>query len=134
MNGLSLNPSRLDPHFIYGADAAVSLAMGVVLMSFAETLTGLAGWMLSSSFLWTIGLLLLPWAAFNFAIARIARPSAGLVRGNLAGDGSWIVGTVALIAWQLPNLTPLGLVLLCTQGLAVAVVLMVKLAGARKLA
>ena len=125
---------RRDPHLIYGVDAAVSAAMGVALLALAEPLTQLAGWSLPAGFLWTIGLLLLPWAAFNAWIARMAHPARGIVRGNIAGDAAWIVGSIVLIVLQAASLTPIGLALLAGQGIAVAGVLAVKLAGARALA
>ena len=125
---------RLDPHLIYGVDAAVSAAMGVALLALAEPLTQLAGWSLPAGFLWTIGLVLLPWAAFNAWIARMAHPARGIVRGNIAGDAAWIVGSIVLIVLQAPSLTPIGLALLAGQGIAVAGVLALKLAGARALA
>lgn len=134
MTTLTQTRPRLDPHLIYGIDAAVSAAMGVVLLALAEPLTQLAGWSLPSGFLWTIGLLLLPWAAFNAWIARTGHPARGVVRGNIAGDAAWIVGSIALLALNAASLSSLGLLLLAGQGLAVAGVLAVKLAGARALA
>ena len=125
---------RLDPHLIYGVDAVVSTAMGVALLVLAEPLTQLAGWSLPAGFLWTIGLLLLPWAAFNAWIARTPHPTMGIVRGNIAGDAAWVAGSIALILLHVPSLSTLGLVLLTGQGVAVAGVLALKLAGARALA
>lgn len=125
---------RLDPHLVYGLDAIVSAAMGIALLVLAEPLTQLAGWSLPAGFLWTIGLLLLPWAVFNAWIARTGHPATGVVRGNIAGDAAWVVGSIALILLHAPSLTTIGLVLLAGQGIAVAGVLMLKLAGARALA
>jgi hypothetical protein len=134
MTTLTQTRPRLDPHLIYGVDAAVSATMGVALLALAEPLTQLAGWSLPAGFLWTIGLLLLPWAAFNAWIARTRHPAQGVVRGNIAGDAAWIVGSIALILLHAPSLSPLGLMLLAGQGIAVAGVLALKLAGARALA
>ncbi|QDZ09946.1 hypothetical protein [Devosia ginsengisoli] len=125
---------RLDPHLVYGVDAIVSAAMGIALLVLAEPLTQMAGWSLPSGFLWTIGLLLLPWAAFNAWIARTGHPAQGVVRGNIMGDIAWVGGSIALILLHAPSLSPLGLVLLAGQGIAVAGVLALKLAGARALA
>ncbi len=125
---------RLDPHLVYGVDAIVSAAMGVALLILAEPLTQLAGWTLPSGFLWTIGLLLLPWAAFNAWVARTGHPAKGVIRGNIVGDVVWVAGTIALLVLHAATLSPIGLVLLAGQGIAVAGVLVLKLAGARALA
>ena len=64
----------------------------------------------------------------------MAHPARGIVRGNIAGDAAWIVGSIVLIVLQAASLTPIGLALLAGQGIAVAGVLALKLAGARALA
>ena len=58
----------------------------------------------------------------------------GIVRGNIAGDAAWVVGSIALILLHAASLSPIGLTLLAGQGIAVAGVLALKLAGARALA
>ena len=125
---------NLKPHLIYGVDAIVSAAMGVALLVAAEPLTQLAGWNLPAGFLWTIGLLLLPWAALNAAVARADRPARAVVRVSIGGDIAWVAGSAAMVLLYASSLSTLGLVLLVGQGLAVAGVLALKLAGARALA
>lgn len=124
---------RLDPHFIYGFDALGSLAFGVALVFAATPLTQLAGWAVSPGFLVTLGLLLLPWAAFNLWIARSVRPGQPALVVNIVGDIVWVSGSVALLALYAPTLSPAGLLLLAGQGIAVAGVLALKLAGVRAL-
>ncbi len=125
---------RLDPHFIYGFDALGSLALGAALLYAATPLTALAGWALPPAFLWIIGLLLLPWAAFNVWIARKARPAPAFVVANIVGDIGWVVGTAALVAIHAPTLSGPGLALLVGQGVAVGGVLFLKLLGRAELA
>ncbi|QQR35378.1 hypothetical protein JI749_13585 [Devosia oryziradicis] len=125
---------RLDPHLVYGVDAGVSAAMGIALLVMAEPLTRLAGWDMPAGFLWTIGLLLLPWAAFNAMVARMPRPGRAMIRANLTGDIAWIAGSIALIVLNASSLSSIGLALLVGQGVAVAGVLALKLAGARDMA
>jgi hypothetical protein len=125
---------RLDPHLVYGVDALVSTIMGIALLVTAEPLTQLAGWSMPAGFLWTIGLLLLPWAAFNAMVARRARPARAVINANIAGDVAWVAGSMALIALHATSLSTIGLMLLAGQGIAVAGVLALKLAGARELA
>lgn len=121
--------SRLDPHIVYGVDALVSTAMGLALLAWAGPLTQLAGWAMPPDLLWIIGLLLLPWAAFNAWIARSARPPRVAVTANIVGDVAWIAGTVALLAIHAASLSGPGLALLAGQGIAVVGVLTLKLAG-----
>jgi hypothetical protein len=125
---------RLEPHLVYGVDALVSTIMGIALLVTAEPLTQLAGWSMPAGFLWTIGLLLLPWAAFNAMVARSARPARAIINANIAGDVAWVAGSMALIVLHATNLSTIGLMLLVGQGIAVAGVLALKLVGARELA
>nr|WP_295885464.1 hypothetical protein [uncultured Devosia sp.] len=125
---------RLDPHIVYGVDALVSIAMGLALLATAAPLTELAGWTVPAGVLWTIGLLLLPWAALNAWVARTDRPAQAVIRGVIAGDIAWVAGSAALVLLQAANLSTIGMVLLAGQGVAVAGVLALKLVGARSLA
>lgn len=123
----------LNPRLIYLLDAGVSLVMGLAIAASAGPLTDLGGWPLPVAFLQLIGVLLLPWAAFNFWIARQAAPASLAVRGNIFGDIVWIAGTAVLLALYASSLTGPGMLLLAGQGLAVGMVLVVKLMGARQL-
>jgi hypothetical protein len=129
-----LTSPRLDPHFVYGFDAVGSAVMGGALLLTAAPLTVLAGWALPPAFLWTIGLLLLPWAAFNAWIARKSRPAPALVMANITADIGWIAGTAALVAIHAPALSGPGLAMLVGQGVAVGGVLFFKLMGRAALA
>jgi len=123
---------KLDPRFIYLADTVASTIMGLALVVGAQPLTRLAGWNMPSSFLSIVGLFLLPWAAFNFWVARRIGPI--LVRSNIAGDALWVLGTGWLVSANMASLSQAGMALLIGQGVAVAGVLAIKLAGARALA
>ena len=127
-------PRRLDPHFVYGFDALGSLVFGITLLFAATPLTELAGWAMPSAFLWVLGLLLLPWAAFNLWIARSARPGKLVVTVNIMGDVIWVAGTIALLAIHTTGLSGLGLALLLGQGIAVGGILALKLTGRHALA
>ena len=125
--------TRFNPHLIYGSDAVVSALMGIALLATATPLTAMVEWTLPASFLWTVGLLLLPWATFNLWIALTARPASSVVTGNILGDTAWVVGSAVLVAVQAPSLSQLGLLLLVAQGIAVAVVLLTKILGRAEL-
>ena len=124
---------RLDPHLVYAVDAIGSLAMGAGLLVAAGQLTDLAGWAMPSTFLSIIGLLLLPWAAFNIWIARSARPDGMAIAVNIIGDVAWVAGTAVLVAIHATGLSGPGLALLVGQGIAVGGVLALKLAGRQAL-
>ena len=123
----------LNPRLIYLLDAGASLVMGLAVAAWAGPLTELAGWPLPAAFLQVIGVLLLPWAAFNLWIARRDPSVPHAVRGNILGDIVWVAGTILLLALYASPLTGLGMLLLAGQGLAVGMVLVVKLMGARQL-
>lgn len=122
-------PRRLGPHFVYGFDALGSLVFGVALLFAATPLTELAGWAMPSEFLWVLGLLLLPWAAFNLWLARNNRPPKLAVTANIVGDVIWVGGTVALLVIHATGLSGAGLTLLLGQGIAVGGMLTLKLIG-----
>jgi hypothetical protein len=124
---------RLDPHLVYLVDALSSFAMGLALLVVADHLTTLAAWAMPSNFLWIVGLLLLPWAAYNAWIGRSARPAAAVVAANIIGDIFWIAGTAVLVAIHAGGLSGAGLALLVGQGIAVSGVLALKLVGCRAL-
>jgi hypothetical protein len=133
MNAAEATSARIEPRLIYWIDAAGSLILGVALALTAGTLTSLAGWSLPSSFLFWIGLLLVPWAVFNAFIARAARPPSAAIRVNIAGDVIWVGGTLVVMTLEASSLSGPGLILLAGQGVAVGGVLALKLAGARQL-
>ncbi|SMQ62768.1 hypothetical protein SAMN06295905_0715 [Devosia lucknowensis] len=133
MTTLTARAPGLDPHLPYLADVPVSAIMGLVLIFAAGPLTDLAGWSLPPSFFMTLGVILLPWAAYNLLIARKPRPAPALVWSNIAVDLSWALGSFVLVAVYWSELTGLGAALLCAQGLAVGAMFMAKLLGVRAL-
>jgi hypothetical protein len=134
MTTLARTSATLEPHLIFWLDAAGSLVFGLALTFAAAPLTSLFGWSVSPTVLLCIGLLLLPWAFFNLAIARATRPASTFVAGNLIGDGIWILGSVMLMLAQAAQLSMAGWVLMVGQTVAISVVLALKLASARAFA
>ncbi|NOJ78748.1 hypothetical protein [Myxococcus xanthus] len=117
-----------NPRFVYRFDAAASLLMGVALLLLAPTLTQLAGWTLPSTFLFSVGLFLLPWSAFNLWVG-FKQPVLGAALVHVLVDAAWVVGSVLLVVMHAQELTPLGTALLAGQAFAVAGVLALKAVG-----
>lgn len=130
MDSLARNSDFPDPRLIYWLDAGASLAFGIALLATAVPLTHLAGWSVPSGVLTAIGLALLPWALFNFIIARSAEPVLVMVRINIIGDLFWVLGSAILMLTQAAQLTPVGWALMVGQALAVGGVLATKMLGA----
>lgn len=131
MTALAQSAARLDPRLVYWLDGAVSFVMGAGMALFAAPVTAMLGWPLPAGFLLTLGIILLPWSAFNIWTARAPRTSGLVLALHLLVDISWIVGSAALLLIYGPTLTLFGLVLITAQAIAVTGVLVLKLAGAR---
>ncbi|ATB50833.1 hypothetical protein [Corallococcus macrosporus] len=117
-----------NPRFVYRFDAVASLTLGVALMLLSPTLTQLAGWTLPSSFLFGVGVFLLPWAAFNLWVG-LKQPVLGAALVHVLVDGAWVLGSALLIVMHAQELTTLGVALLGGQAFAVAGVLALKAVG-----
>lgn len=121
----------IHPRLIYFADAAACLVLGAIMAAAAAPLTALLGWPLPNAVLILAGLILLPWAAFNLLTARTQHPTMSMLAIHVTGDALWVIGSVALAAIYAGQMSDLGLFLLLAQALAVAGMLVLKLAFAR---
>lgn len=124
---------RLHPRAVYWLDTAVSFAMGVAVAAMAGPLTALAGWPLPTTFLLLVGLILIPWSAYNLWTARAASVGGAAFAVHLVVDVGWVMGSVALLLAYADTITPLGFALIAAQAVAVAGVGVIKLIGARAL-
>ncbi|AKQ63124.1 hypothetical protein A176_000036 [Myxococcus hansupus] len=116
-----------NPRFVYQVDTAAALGLGLALMLLAPTLTQLAGWALPSSFLFGLGLFLMPWGAFNYWVSRQPVPGAVLV--HFFVDGGWVLGSILLMVLHAETLTAVGNALIAGQAVAVAGVFALKAMG-----
>jgi hypothetical protein len=133
MTELASTTPHIEPHLPYLVDGPLSATMGVALIVAAVPLTDLVGWSLPPTFFLIVGVFLLPWAVFNFLLGGMARPAPGLIWANIAGDGTWILGSLLLAAVFWNELSPWGAALLLGQALAVVGMFAVKLLGTRTL-
>lgn len=122
---------NLHPRLVYLADTVACLVLGAVLIAAAAPLTALIGWALPPALLIALGVILLPWAAFNLMTARVQRLTPAILATHVAGDALWVVGSVALAALHASQMGQLGLFLVLGQAVAVASMLLLKLAFAR---
>jgi uncharacterized membrane protein len=122
---------NLHPRLVYLADTAACLVLGAVLIVAATPLTTLLGWTLPPALLIALGVILLPWAAFNLMTSRAPRLTPAILATHVAGDGLWVAGSVALAALYAGQMGQLGLFVLLGQAVAVAGMLLLKLAFAR---
>lgn len=131
MVALAHSTLRPDPRFAYWLDGTVSMIMGATVALLCAQVTDLIGWSLPSAFILAVGLFLLPWGAFNIWTARTPRTYRAALAFHLFVDVTWVAGSTALLAAHGAAMTGFGLVFIAAQGLAVAGVLVLKLAGAR---
>ncbi|RKH45622.1 hypothetical protein [Corallococcus sicarius] len=119
----------MNDRLVYRLDAFAALFMGAVLLAWATPLTTLAGWPLPPAFLLGVGLFLVPWAGFNAWVS--AQPAVPLraSRVHLAVDGSWVLGSGALLVAYAPRMSGVGVALVVGQAVAVLGVFALKFAG-----
>ncbi len=122
-----------DPRLLYRFDAVLSATMCVSLLVLAAPLAGLIGWAPMHMILLGAGIFLLPWALFNWAIGAATGPDKLSLIFNIAGDAIWVLLSVALLALYSSQMTMIGVTLIAAQAVAVAVVFVLKLAGAKTL-
>lgn len=69
------------------------------------------------------------WGAFHLAVGRQDRPSPAAVRLAIAGDGLWVIGSLALLLFGRAGLTLTGTALIALVAVAVADILLAKWIG-----
>lgn len=100
-------------------NAAFSAASGVLVL-IAEPLV--LSWLgLNAAPVWPIGTLLVLFAVYLLWMSRQSRLPAVLVRGVIAGDWAWVLGSVALVALQRDLFSTFGTLLIVD----IAVIVMV---------
>ena len=96
-------------------DALTCAAMGLVLVMGAQPLSSLLA--LAPGLLFYAGCLLFPIALFMAVLARQARPWPAGVWLVVAGNGSWVLASIAVLFTMGPN--ALGALFLAIQALVV---------------
>ena len=122
-----------DPRLIYRFDAALSLSMGIGLLVLADPLANLVGWAPMHTILLGAGIFLLPWALFNWTIGAATGPDRLSLAANLAGDGLWVLLSVALLVFYSAQMTAIGVTFIIAQALTVSVVFALKRTGLKAL-
>ncbi|KKC39625.1 hypothetical protein WH87_05565 [Devosia epidermidihirudinis] len=131
MVALAHSTLRPDPRFAYWLDGIVSMIMGAAVALLSAQVTTMIGWSLPSGFILAVGVFLMPWGVFNIRTARARRTYRAALVFHLFVDVTWVVGSATLLVVYGATMTGHGLVFVAAQGLAVAGVLVLKLAGAR---
>lgn len=114
------------------ADAAMSGTTAVLLMAAASPLAPLLG--LPADFLFEVGLMLVPFAASVFLVARgkpVSRPFAAAIA---AVNALWVAGSIVflLVDWLEPS--ALGVAFVLVQALVVALFAELQYTGLRRAA
>ncbi len=122
---IALKP--LSPHFPYFADSFLSAGMGIICILFAAPMTTLIGWSLPAEFLIGIGIFLIPWGGMNYLTSQIPHPSRGILLSNIAGDTSWIIGSVIVTILTMASLSTIGWTFMIAQALGVLSMVLMKL-------
>lgn len=100
---------------IFALDAVLSAVLGLGLLASAEYIFTWSGAGLEPATLRLIGILLLPWAIHNYRASREAPLSSSSFAIQLAGDLSWIAGSLSLLVQHRLAFTALGWLLYAPQ-------------------
>ena len=111
------------------ADGVFSLVAGIALFTFAGPLSDLVGPHATPAILTGFAVFLLLWGVFHLAVGRQERPSQAAVRFAIAGDGLWVLGSVAVLLLARGGLTLAGMGLIALAAVAVADILLLKQIG-----
>lgn len=111
------------------ADAAASLACGLLMAGASSILSPLLG--LPAPLLLGAGLVLLPWSALVFWLARRAALPRGAVWAVVVLNAIWVIESVALVAGGFVAPTPLGIGFVLAQALAVVALAGLQVVGLR---
>lgn len=117
------------PRNVMLADGGICLIAGIGLATASAPIAGLLGPALASGRLVAIGAFLIAWGAFHLIAGGAARISPNAMRLAATGDGLWILGSVALLVVAGNTLTGVGVMLVAAQTVAVASIMLIKLAG-----
>lgn len=112
---------------IFRMDALTCLAMGLLLISFAEALGRLLG--LPARLLLVAGLVLLPCAALMYATARSEGPNRFLGWLVVLGNFAWVLASIGVVILLAPPMP--GIVFLLGQAAAVALLGAIEYRGLR---
>ncbi|MBZ4394096.1 hypothetical protein OWM54_28335 [Myxococcus sp. MISCRS1] len=123
----------MNDRLVYRLDAFAAFSMGVTLLFVATPLTTLAGWTLPPSFLFGLGVFLVPWAGINVWASTQSPVATSMLLVHLLVDGTWVLGSVALMLVHSATLSTLGFVMLASQAVSVLGVFSLKLAPSLRL-
>ena len=102
------------------ANAALSLASGLLLVVASETVAGLLGPAVPANLMLGLGVLFLIFGVDVAIVARREEPKLTQARIITALDTIWVVGSLVLLAFFSEHLSTLGFWLVAVQALIVA--------------
>ncbi|UNK38009.1 hypothetical protein MNR02_16410 [Shinella sp. H4-D48] len=111
------------------ADGVFSLAVAALFFAVPGPIGSLVGPFATPMLINGLAAFFLLWGAFHLALARQAQPSAAAVRLAIAGDGLWVITSVAVLIAGRDGLTLTGIILIAVAAVAVADILLLKQIG-----
>jgi hypothetical protein len=111
------------------ADGVFSLAVAALFFAIPGPIGALVGPFATPALINGLAAFFLLWGAFHLALARQAQPSAAAVRLAIAGDGLWVIASIAVLIAGRDGLTLTGNILIAVAAVAVADILLLKQIG-----
>lgn len=123
--------TRLTHTRIFTVDALLSATLGILLVVAAEHIAVVSGGGLTVTSLRWVGGFLLPWAYYNWQIARQPTVQPHALAIHLVGDLGWIAGSLYLLVRDRAEFTGWGWVLYGPQTVTVLAIILAKVASSR---
>ncbi len=117
------------PHFIYVYDTGVSALMAAVFIAWSGPIAEFIGWPGVAGIIHSLGVFLISWSLFNYALGTASTPARSAVAANIVGDGIWALASIALLLTHSSMLNGMGQALLLGQALFVIGVFVTKVRG-----
>jgi len=117
------------PKFIYVYDTGVSALMAAVFIAAAGPIADFIGWPGAVGIIHSLGVFLISWALFNYALGTAEASARSAVIANIVGDGLWALASIALLLTHSSLLNGVGQALVIVQALFVAGVFVTKVRG-----
>lgn len=111
------------------ADGVFSLAVAALFFAIPGPIGALVGPFATPALVNGLAAFFLLWGLFHLALGRQVPPSAAAVRLAIAGDGLWVIASIAVLVAGRDGLTVTGIAFIAVAAVAVADILLLKQIG-----
>ncbi len=130
--GVMMNITHPQTHLphprVFTFDALLAVTLGLLLAVAAERIAAVSGGGLTATSLRWVGVLLLPWAYYNWSIAKQVAVKVYALAIHVVVDFAWILGSIYLLIRDRSEFTEWGWVFYGPQTMTVFAIVLAKIA------